>query len=338
MRIWSRLSIASLVLCGAITSPAFADQALGSGSTFVYPVMSAWCDAFRKLHGGDIAYEPIGSSAGITEVREGVVDFAASEAPLSAPDLAAGGFMQFPVVIGGIVPVVDLDGVGPGRLRFTGPLLADIYLGRIVNWRDPAIAAANPGVALPDRRITVVYRTDGSGTTFNWANYLSQVSDEWKQRVGAGTKVSWPTGVGANGNGGVAEAVARIKGAIGYVEFGYAVKRKMAYAAVRNRAGVFVMPDSASFAAAAESADWAAARDFYLLMTDAPGPTAYPIVATSFVLMPKHPGAGTQNKVLLAFFGWALSQGQAQADALGYVPLPPPLVARIEAYWRAQLP
>jgi phosphate transport system substrate-binding protein len=338
MRILSRLSIASFMLCCAVVPQAFAGQAIGSGSTFVYPVMSAWCDAFRKLDGAEIGYEPIGSTAGLTELRGNVVDFAASEAPLSPQALAAAGFVQFPIVIGGIVPVVNIDGVGPGQLRFTGQLLADIYLGRIVNWRDPAIAAVNPGVALPDRRITVVYRTDGSGTTFNWTDYLSKVSTDWKTEVGAGTKVSWPTGAGANGNGGVAQAVQHVQGAIGYVEFGYAVKRKMAYAAVRNRAGTFVMPDAASFAAAAQSADWDNAQDFDLLMTDAPGPTAFPIVATTFVLMHKRHDETAQNPALLAFFGWALSHGQEQANALGYVPLPAPLIARIEAYWHAQMP
>jgi phosphate transport system substrate-binding protein len=338
MRIWLLLSIMLLAVCCTIESRALADQAIGSGSTSVYPIIAAWTDTFRKLRGIEIGYEPIGSSAGITEVRGGVVDFAASEAPLSPKELAVERFAQFPIVIGGIVPVVNLQGIGPGQLRFTGQLLADIYLGRIVNWRDPAIGAVNPGVTLPDRRITVIYRTDGSGTTFNWTDYLSKVSDDWKTQVGAGVKVSWPTGVGANGNGGVADAVTRVAGAIGYVEFGYAVKRKMAYAAVRNHAGAYVMPDAASFAAAAESADWASAQDFYLLMTDAPGLAAYPIVATSFVLMSKSVNETGPNQALLAFFDWALSHGQEQADSLGYVPLPPPLVARIRMYWRAQWP
>jgi phosphate transport system substrate-binding protein len=232
--------------------------------------------------------------------------------------------------------VVNVDGIQSGQLRFTGQLLADIYLGKVETWADPAIAALNPGVALPDRRILPVFRTDGSGTTYNWTDYLSRVSGEWKAKVGAGTSVSWPNGAGGNGNGGGADAVARVKGAIGYVEFSYALQRKPTYGLVQNRAGNFVVPSSASFRAAAEGADWSSARDFYLLTTDSPGPQAYPITASSFVLMPAKPKDEAHRRDLLAFFKWALEHGQQQADALGYVPVPDSLVQRIEAYWQAR--
>ncbi len=235
------------------------------------------------------------------------------------------------------MPVVNLDGIDPGKLRFTGQLLADIYLGKIKKWSDPAIAAVNPGVPLPDRAITVVFRTDGSGTTFNWVDYLSKVSPEWRSRVGAGKSVSWPTGVGGNGNSGVADAVTRIKGAIGYVEYSYVLKRKMTYGRVQNRAGNFIAPSADSFEAAAESADWADAQDFYLVMTDAPGAQAYPVTATSFVLMHKQPKNAAHTRDLLGFFKWTLEHGQAQATSLGYVPLPPHLVQQIENYWQTSV-
>ncbi len=334
MRISMKLAVVSLALSCTIAVQARAEQIRGSGSTFVYPIMSAWSDAYRKLTGVDIAYEPIGSSGGIMEIHEGIVDFGASDAPLQPKDLAEAGLAQFPVVIGGIVPVVNLDGIPPGKLRFTGQLLADIYMGKISRWNDPAIVAVNPGLSLPDRRITVVFRSDGSGTTFNWVDYLSKVSGDWKTKVGIGAKVSWPTGVGGNGNSGVADAVAKTKGAIGYVEFAYVLKRQMIYGLVQNRAGNFVVPSAASFQAAAESADWASAQDFYRLMTDAPGPEAYPITATSFILMYRHPKNEEHTRDLLAFFKWALEHGQEQAAALGYVPLPAQLVEQIGAYWQ----
>ncbi len=337
MRLSTKLVALSLVLVCTLASRSIAEQIRGSGSTFVYPVMSVWTEAYRKLTGTDIGYEPIGSSGGITEIRASVVDFGASDAPLQPQELAADGLAQFPVVIGGIVPVVNLDGFAPGQLKFTGPLLADIYLGKVIKWNDPAIAAVNPGVTLPDRRITVIFRTDGSGTTFNWVDYLSKVSTEWKTKVGVGTKVSWPTGVGGNGNGGVADGVAKIKGAIGYVEYAYVLKRKMTYGLVQNKASNFVGPSSASFQAAAENADWANAKDFYLLMTDAPGPESYPITATSFVLMRRQPKNKSHNADLIAFFKWALQHGQDEARDLGYVPLPASLVEKVQTYWQAQV-
>jgi phosphate transport system substrate-binding protein len=299
--------------------------------------MSLWSKTYTKLNGTGIVYHPIGSAAGVSEIVSSTTDFGASDAPLKPEELAANGLAQFPIVISGVVPVVNLDGVEPGQLRFTGQLLADIYLGKIAKWNDPAIRALNVGANLPDRPINVIFRSDGSGTTYNWVSYLSKVSPEWKTKVGASMSVRWPTGVGANGNGGVADAVARVKGSIGYVQESYVLNKRMTYALVQNRAGNFIAPSAAGFQAAAESADWRTTQDFYLVMTDAPGAQAYPITATSFVLMHKQPKNAARAHDLLAFFRWALELGQEQASSIGYVPLPSPLVRQIETYWEAEI-
>ena len=230
----------------AMLSAAHAQEILGSGSTFAYPVLTKWSEAYAKISGTHLTYQPIGSSAGVTEIRSEIVDIGVSDAPLDDASLVRDGLAQFPVVIGGIVPVVNLDGITPGQLRFTGQLLADIYLGKVTNWNDAAIAAVNPGVTLPNRPILVIYRSDGSGTTYNWADYLSKVSDAWRSRIGVSTKLAWPTGTGGKGNGGVADSVARVKGAIGYVEYSYAARAKLTYGLVQNRAGNFVAPTTAN--------------------------------------------------------------------------------------------
>ena len=261
------------------------------------------------------------------------MDFGSSDAPLKPEDLAASGLYQFPSVSGGVVPVVNIPGLEMGKIRFTGPILADIFLGKVKNWNDPAIAAVNPGVTLPDLRITVVHRSDGSGTTFNWVNYLAKVSVEWREKVGEGTSVRWPVGVGGKGNEGVAAYTKQIKGAIGYVELSYALVNKLNYAAVRNRAGNFIVPSNESIAAAAASADWASSKDFSLVITDAPGADAYPISATNFILMHKKPKNPANSKQAIDFFTWVYANGDESATKLGYVPLPDALVAQIEAYW-----
>ena len=235
-----------------------------------------------------------------------------------------------------VVPVFNLEGIQPGQLRLTGPLLADIFLGKVAMWNDPAIAAANPGVALPAEKITLVHRSDGSGTTFNFSNYLSKVSGEWKKKVGEGTSLQWPAGVGGKGNEGVAAYVKQIKGGIGYVELAYALQNAMPYASLQNAAGQWVQPNADTFAAAAASADWTSATDFNLVITNAPGEQAWPITATNFMLMPKRPKDPARSQATLAFFKWAFEQGQPQAQALHYVPLPPELVQQIEAYWAAE--
>jgi phosphate transport system substrate-binding protein len=335
MRFTAKLLAVALICATAL--PAAAQQITGAGSTFVYPILSKWSEAYSQLKGVRVNYQSIGSGGGIAQIKAATVDFGASDAPLPPDQLTAAGLAQFPVVIGGVVPVFNVEGIDAGQIRFTGTLLGDIYLGKIKRWNDPAVAAVNPGVKLPDQAITVVHRSDGSGTTFNWVNYLSKVSDEWKGKVGEGTSVAWPTGVGGKGNEGVAEYVSRIKGSIGYVEYAFVLQNKMKYAAVQNRAGNFVKPEAASFQAAAASADWAKAQDFYLVITDAPGDQSYPISATVFVLMYKQPKNADRAHEALAFFSWALESGQKQAEALDYVPLPPPLVQQIDAYWKAQI-
>ncbi|WP_042831386.1 phosphate ABC transporter substrate-binding protein PstS, partial [Xanthomonas citri] len=241
-----------------------------------------------------------------------------------------------PSAIGGVVPVVNLEGIAPGKLRLTGALLGDIFLGKVTMWNDAAIVAANPGVTLPATKINLVHRSDGSGTTFNFSNYLSKVSPEWKSKVGEGTSVQWPGGVGGKGNEGVASYVQQIKGSIGYVELAYALQNKMPYTSLQNAAGQWIEPNAESFAAAAASADWANARDFNLVITNAPGEKAWPITATNFMLMHKQPKDAARSKATLDFFKWALENGQAQASELHYVPLPPELVKQIEAYWGSE--
>ena len=327
------LGAASALMAGAALSA----EITGAGATFPYPVLSQWSTDYSTINGTKINYQSIGSGGGIAQIKAATVDFGASDKPLPPDELAQAGLAQFPIVMGGVVPVVNIEGVAPGQLKLTGPVLADIYLGRIQKWNDPAIAALNPGLKLGDAAISVVHRSDGSGTTFNFANYLSKVSEEWKSKVGEGTSVQWPTGVGGKGNEGVAAYVKQIKHSIGYVELAYALQNKMAWAAMKNRAGNFVEPSPESFQAAAASADWKTAKDFFLVITDAPGPDSWPIAASSFVLMYKQPKDEGRSRTALDFFKWALEKGQAQARALDYVPLPEPLVKQIEAYWASTI-
>jgi len=335
MRLVSTLLAATLGC--ALAASALAQQITGAGATFPYPIYSKWSDTYSKQTGVKLNYQSIGSGGGIAQIKAATVVFGASDAPLPPDQLKEIGLAQFPMVIGGVVPVVNLQGIQPGQLRFTGPMLANIYLGNIKKWNDPAIAAANPGVTLPDQAITVVHRSDGSGTTFNWVNYLSKISPEWKEKVGEGTSVSWPAGVGGKGNEGVAEYVNRIKGSIGYVEYAYVLQNKMIYGLVQNQAGNFIKPDIASFQAAAASADWSKTQDFYLILTNAPGAQAYPVTAATFILMYKQPKGCRGQQAALAFFKWALENGQQEAEQLDYVPLPPSLAQQIEAYWQAQI-
>lgn len=304
----------------------------GSGSTFVHPLMLKWAANYHAKTDVQVSYQAIGSGAGIRQIKAGVVAFGASDMPLTPDELQAAGLAQFPIVIGGVVPVVNLDGIKPGQLNFTGEVLADIFLGKLTHWNDPALAALNPGVRLPALKITVAYRSDGSGTTFNWTNFLSKVSPEWKTRVGEGTTVQWPTGNSGKGNEGLSRYVSHVKGAIGYVELAFAIQHKMVFGKVRNKSGVFVQPSTESFQKAASSATWNA-PDFYEVLTDATGTDAWPIAATVFVLMPKHPTDSPRSAEALRFFRWALEHGQADAKGLDYVPLPDGLVRKVEAYW-----
>ena len=309
----------------------------GAGASFIYPLMARWSTDYNRSTGAKINYQSIGSGGGIAQIKAATVDFGSSDKPLSSEELAQAGLGQFPSVIGGVVPVINLAGIEPGQLKLSGPVLADIFLGKIATWNDPAIAALNPGLALPAEKIHSVHRSDGSGTTFNFVNYLSKVSPEWKQKIGEGTSVNWIGGVGGKGNEGVAAYVRQLKNSIGYVELAYAEQNKMAYASLQNAAGNFVQPTAESFAAAAASADWGTAKDFNLVITNAPGADAWPITATNFILVYKQPKDATRAKNTLEFFKWAYEQGQPQAQQLDYVPLPPELVKQIEAYWSAEI-
>ena len=316
---------------------AVAADITGAGATFPYPIYAKWAEAYKQKTGIGMNYQSIGSGGGIAQIKAKTVDFGASDAPLKPEDLQAAGLMQFPAIIGGIVPVVNLEGVGPGALRFTGSVLADIYLGKIKKWNDKAIADLNPGVKLPDELITVVRRSDGSGTTFNFTDYLSKVSPEWKSKVGSSTAVSWPEGVGGKGNEGVAAYVQRIKGSIGYVEYAYAKKNNMAYALVQNKEGQYPKPDNDTFQAAAAYADWKNAPGYYQIITDSPGKTSWPIAATSFILLHVKQDKPQNAAEVLKFFDWSFKNGQKMADDLDYVPLPPTLIAQIEDSWKSQL-
>jgi phosphate transport system substrate-binding protein len=317
--------------CHAIAS--FSAEVSGAGSTFVYPLLLKWAATYYTKTGQRVEYVPTGSGNGVRQVKASRVTFGASDMPLTPDELHAAGLAQFPVVIGGVVPVVNLSGIGPGKLRLTGPVLADIFLGKIINWNDPAIAALNPDIKFPDLKIVVVHRGESSGTTFNWTKYLSQTSDAWKGSVGAGTSIKWPIGVSATGNDGVAIYIKHVEGAIGYVELTYALQQRLSYTSVQNRSGAFVQPSRETFSAAASKADWAQQPDFYQIVTDAPGENAWPIAGVVFILLPREAKDAAASKAALAFFKWALNEGQSDADAEHYVSLPPDLVKQIEAYW-----
>jgi phosphate transport system substrate-binding protein len=326
-----KLRVAAATMAALLINSAVADIT-GAGSTFVYPILSKWSTTYNAKTGSKINYQSIGSGGGIAQIKAGTVTFGASDKPLSPEELKESGLAQFPIVIGGVVPVVNLEAAKAGEMRFTGPVLADIYLGKISKWNDAAITALNPKMNLPDQKITVVHRSDGSGTTFNWVNYLSKVSEEWKSKIGEGTSVNWPTGIGGKGNEGVAAYVNQIKGSIGYVELAYAMQNKMKYTEVKNKAGNFVDPSLETFQSAAANAEWKA-PDFYEVITDAAGKDSWPITASVFVLMYKQPKDAATSADALKFFKWALNEGQGDAKELDYVALPTTLVKQIEAYW-----
>jgi phosphate transport system substrate-binding protein len=318
-------------------SPAAAIDITGAGATFPYPIYAKWAEAYKQKTNVGMNYQSIGSGGGIAQIKAKTVDFGASDMPLKPEDLQAAGLVQFPAVIGGVVPVVNIEGVAPGAIRFTGPVLADIYLGKIKKWSEKPIADLNPSLKLPDELITVVRRSDGSGTTFIFTDYLSKVSLEWKQKVGSSTAVAWPEGVGGKGNEGVAAYVQRIKGAVGYVEYAYAKRNKMAHGAMQNKDGQFVQPDDDTFQAAAAFADWKNAPGFYQILTDQPGKTTWPITGASFILMQQKQDKPQNAVEVLKFFDWALKNGQKMASELDYVPMPDAVVKVIADAWKAQL-
>ena len=329
----TRSRVAVLAIAAVLGTTVQAAEITGAGASFVYPAMSKWSADYKKASSKQVNYQSIGSGGGIAQIKAGTVDFGSSDAPLKPDELAKFGLAQFPSVIGGIVPVINVPGVAAGAMKLDGETLGNIFLGKITKWNDPAIVALNGGVQLPDSKITVVHRSDGSGTTFNFVNYLSKVNGEWKTKVGEGTSVKWPVGIGGKGNEGVAAYVKQIKGGIGYVELSYALQNKMAYSRMKNAAGNFIVPSDDSFTAAAASAEWGSSKDFYLVMTNAPGAESWPITATNFILMYKQPKNAAGAKGAKEFFRWVYKSGDAQAKALGYVPLPAALVQQIETYW-----
>ncbi|HTT13592.1 MAG TPA: phosphate ABC transporter substrate-binding protein PstS [Burkholderiaceae bacterium] len=328
------LSVAAALM---ISTSGMAADITGAGATFPYPIYAKWADAYRKSTGIGLNYQSIGSGGGIKQITSKTVDFGASDMPMKPEDLEKNGLMQFPAIMGGDVIVYNLQGVASGAIALTGPMIADIYLGKIKKWNDGEIAKANPGVKLPDQAISVVHRSDGSGTTFIFVDYLSKVSEEWKTKVGEGTSVAWPTGVGGKGNEGVASYVQRIDGAIGYVEYAYAKQNKLAVAKMTNRAGTAVAPGDETFAAAAAGADWSKAPGMYMVLTDQPGKNAWPMTGASFILMHKVQDKPDNAKEVLKFFDWAFKNGRQMADELDYVPMPDAVVGLIQAAWKAQL-
>jgi phosphate transport system substrate-binding protein len=326
----------------AATAMAYAGASLainitGAGATFPYPVYAKWAEAYKAATGTEMNYQSIGSGGGIKQIQAKTVDFGATDAPMNPNELALGGFAQFPTVIGGVVPVVNIAGVAAGQLKLDSKVLVDIYMGKITKWNDPRIVADNAGVALPDQAITVVHRADGSGTTFIFTTYLSQVSLDWKRSVGGDKAVSWPAGTGGKGNEGVASYVQRIKGAIGYVEYAYALQNKMAYAQMKNRDGQFVSPSDVSFKAAAANAKWEKDNGFYEILTNEPGKESWPITGATFILVPKAPEKIENAKEVLKFFDWAYANGDKLASDLDYVPLPANVVTMIHDAWKTQI-
>lgn len=309
----------------------------GAGATFPYPVYSKWADSYAKETQVKLNYQAIGSGGGIKEITEATVDFGASDAPLTPEELDRSGLVQFPVIMGGVVPVINIPGIKAGEMKLEQDVLADLFLGKIKKWNDPRLATSNPQLKLPETAVTVVHRSDGSGTTWIFTNYLAKVSPAWAKAVGTDKSVAWPTGVGGKGNQGVASYVQRIVGAVGYVESAYATQNHMVHVKLKNRDGKFVEPVDESVQAAASGADWSRARNFYMVLTDQPGPAAWPITGASFVLVrriQKHPDVG---RAVLRFFDSGYRNGGAAAKALGYVPMPASVVERVEKTWESDL-
>lgn len=335
MKHFTTIAVAGLL--AATIMPAAADDITGAGSTFVYPILAKWADAYRKETGVGLNYQSIGSGGGIKQITNKTVTFGASDMPLKPEEVAKNGFVQFPVINGADVPVVNLPGIKPGELVLDGPTLANIYLGKITTWNDAAIQKLNPNVKLPSTPIVVVHRSDGSGTTFIWTNYLSKVSAEWKDKVGESTAVEWPVGIGAKGNEGVANNTANTAGAIGYVEYAYAKQNNMAYTNMINQAGKTVAPNAETFQAAAAGAQWTSAKDFYVILTNAPGDKSWPVAGSTFILMYAQPQDPAVAASALKFFDWGYKNGKQMAADLDYVPMPDNIVALIEKTWKEQI-
>ena len=330
----SALGIAAALSFSASVS---ATDLTGAGATFPYPIYAKWAEAYKAQTGVGLNYQSIGSGGGIKQIKAKTVDFGATDAPMTPEDQAQAGLTQFPTVIGGVVPVVNLTEVVGGQLKLDPIVLADIFLGKITKWNDPRIAADNKGIKLPDTDITVVHRSDGSGTSFIFTNYLSKVSADWKASVGEGSAVAWKVGTGGKGNEGVASYVQRIKGAIGYVEYSYALQNKMDYTQVKNHEGVFVKPDDSSFKAAAANAKWDKNKGFYEILTDEPGKESWPITGATFILVYKNQDNAATGKEVLKFFDWAYTNGSKMAADMDYVPLPEAVQKQIRDSWKSNV-
>ena len=319
------------IALGLLSSAAFAQDVTGAGATFPAPLYAKWADSYNKVSGARINYQSVGSGAGLKQIRGKTVDFGASDMPLKDEELKADGLVQFPTVIGGVVPVVNIAGIKPGQIKLTGQVLGDIYLGKVTKWNDAALTALNPGVPLPDAAISVVRRADGSGTSFIFTNYLSKVNEEWKTKVGEGTAVNWPAGAGGKGNEGVAAFVNRLPNSIGYVEYAYVKQNKMTYTQLKNKDGVFVSPDDINFKAAAAGADWA--KSFYQVLTEQAGKDAWPLTGATFIMMHKAQDKPAQASASLKFFEWAYTNGDAAAGELEYVALPDAVKNLVRKQW-----
>lgn len=335
MKIITAALVAMLV--AGFTGSAEAQQITGAGATFPAPVYTKWGAAAKPAIGIQLNYQAIGSGGGQNQILNRTVDFGASDAPMAPDKLQSGTLLQFPTVMGAVVPIVNVPGVQLNALKLTGPVLADIFLGNIVKWNDPKIAALNPGVSLPNLAVAPVHRADGSGTTFVFASYLSAVSPEWKDKVGADTSVSWPAGAGAKGNDGVAATVRNTRGGVGYVENAYATQNRLVTAQLKNKAGEFVTPTMESFTAAASAGDWTNAQNFAVSLIDVPGAGAWPIVSPTFILLPKNPKDATRSANVIKFFDWAYRDGGAIAKQLEYIPLPSSVQDAVRASWRAEI-
>ena len=330
-------TIAAVGFLAAAILPAAADDISGAGATFPYPIYAKWADAYKKETGVGLNYQSIGSGGGIKQIEARTVTFGATDAPLKGDELDKNGLVQFPMVMGGIVPVVNLEGVKAGDLVLDGPTLAKIFLGDIKTWDDPAIKKLNPNVKLPSTAIAVVHRSDGSGTTFNFAYYLAQVSDEWKSKVGFNTSVEWPVGIGAKGNEGVSNNVGQTKGSIGYVEYAYALQNKLVYTKMMNKDGKTVSPTSEAFQAAAGNADWNSVPGYGVILANQPGAASWPMTAATFILIPRQPPDATAATSALKFFAWAYAKGDKMAEELDYVPMPKKVVEEVQKMWASQV-
>ena len=316
---------------------AVAAEITGAGATFPYPIYAKWAEAYKAQSGVNLNYQSIGSGGGIKQINAKTVDFGASDMPLKEDELTKAGLVQWPMIMGGVVPVVNIEGIKAGDMKITGQILADIFIGKITKWNDPAIVKLNTGLKLPDQAIAVVHRSDGSGTTFLFTNYLSKVSSEWKEKVGSNSSVEWPVGLGGKGNEGVANFTGQTPGSIGYVEYAYALQNKLAYVLMSNHDGNFVRPEIKTFQSAAANAEWEKAPGFYLVLTDQPGKESWPITGASFILMHKTQANPDRAKEVLKFFKWSFANGSKMAEELDYVPMPEGVVKMVDAMWSKEI-